>query len=223
MKIIFLDVDGVLNSEEYLRNSSKRKKLYGEICDENLLSLKKLVELTNAKIVVSSTWRIGCARSGRENFYGEQLFQELEKSLSNVGLEILDITPVINKPGVKRGDEIRQWLQTTKYDIESFVILDDDTDMCEYTSTNLVKTSNKTGLTDNDVLTAEEILNRNDTDLKLEIGKRILRIWDKVPELRFGQLIVNIFGEDPFYLTDKGSLQRLEQFESELNDRRTSD
>ena len=41
----------------------------------------------------------------------------------------------------------RQWLQTTKYDIESFVILDDDTDMCEYTSTNLVKTSNKTGLT----------------------------------------------------------------------------
>lgn len=217
MKIIFLDVDGVLNSEEDILKAGIGKGLYDEISDDKLKRLKKLVGSTNAKIVVSSTWRIGCARSGDKSFYGEKLFKSLEDKLASVGLEILDITPVINKPMIKRGDEIRQWLQTTKYDIESFVILDDDSDMCEFTGTNLVKTSNKVGLTDADILIAEEILNRNDIDLKAEISKRIARIWDKRPEWRFGQLIVNIFGTDPFYLTDKGSLQRLEQFECDMN------
>ena len=56
-KIIFLDIDGVLNSVEY----RKRIQCTGRVeMDPQLLSLlADLVNKTGAKLVISSTWRIG--------------------------------------------------------------------------------------------------------------------------------------------------------------------
>lgn len=136
MKVIFLDVDGVLNSEKDLLSTDGDS----EIFDRPLELLKRLVDSTKANIIISSSWRIGCAKSGKKSYYEEELFKILEKRLSDYQMKIFDITPVINKPNIKRGDEIREWLRNTKYRIESFVILDDENDMCEFTSTNLVQT-----------------------------------------------------------------------------------
>ena len=68
MKVIFLDVDGVLNSEDDLRvfrekNNITETILYAEVEDRPLKLLKELVEKSGAKIVVSSSWRRMAASS----------------------------------------------------------------------------------------------------------------------------------------------------------------
>ena len=97
MKVIFLDVDGVLNSEKDLLEAKGKSELF----DRPLTLLKELVESTKAKIVVSSTWRIGCSKSGRNSWYGEEIFKTLTDRLAEYQMEVYDITPVINKPGVQ--------------------------------------------------------------------------------------------------------------------------
>ena len=58
----------------------------------------------------------------------------------------MDCTPELF--GSCRGDEIRQWLTDNAYDynIENFVILDDEADMAEFTDKNLVQTDTNIGL-----------------------------------------------------------------------------
>lgn len=182
MKVIFLDVDGVLNSEKDLLEAKGKSELF----DRPLILLKELVESTKAKIVVSSTWRIGCSKSGRNSWYGEGIFKTLTDRLAEYQMEVYDITPVINKPGVQRGDEIRAWLENAKEEIDAFVILDDDADMCEFTGTNLVQTSMKTGLLEYHVEIAKSILNGENITHDVVIDA-VRKVWDKLPELRFGQ------------------------------------
>lgn len=212
MKVIFLDVDGVLNSEKDLLNADGDS----EIFDRPLELLKRLVDSTKANIVISSSWRIGCAKSGKKSYYEEELFKILEKRLSDYQMKIFDITPVINKPNIKRGDEIREWLRNTKYRIESFVILDDENDMCEFTSTNLVQTSMETGLTEDHILIAENILNPDTKPVQEKIISHLLKIWEKRPEWRFGQLIVNVLGVDPYYMKDENILNKIIECERKL-------
>jgi len=216
MKVIFLDVDGVLNSEDDLLGIQNDGTVNPgrEIFDRPLALLKSLVDATNAKIVISSSWRVGCAKCGRESFYGKELYETLKQRLGDYDMAAIDVTPVINKPMVKRGDEIRKWLNTTEYEIESFVILDDEADMCEYNSTNLVQTSMKTGLLEEHVEMAKTILNACDTTQD-EVLETIRRVWKKYPELRFGQLIVNAIGIDPFYVPDKGVIKGMRDFAKE--------
>lgn len=154
MKVIFLDVDGVLNSEYDYKLNNRKCILYAEVEDRPLALLKELVERTNAKVVISSSWRIGCERSGRRSAFGEELFKKLERRLHDYEIDIFDITPSLRG---QRGDEIRQWLQEHG-DVESFVILDDDSDMCEFTETNLVKTKYSHGLQKEHVNAAIQLL-----------------------------------------------------------------
>ena len=47
---------------------------------------------------------------------------------------------------------------------------------------------------------------------------RLATAWELVPDLRFGQLLFNIFvqikneGKDPFYLEDDSMIKRIEQY-----------
>lgn len=216
MKVIFLDVDGVLNSEDDLLNIQNEDMINPgrEIFDRPLALLKSLVDATNAKIVISSSWRVGCAKCGRESFYGKELYETLKQRLADYNMAAIDVTPVINKPMVKRGDEIRKWLNSTEYEIESFVILDDEADMCEYNSTNLVQTSMKTGLLEEHVEMAKAILNAVDITQN-DVIETVRRAWEKFPELRFAQLIVNVLGVDPFYITDKDVIKKMKAFAKE--------
>lgn len=40
------------------------------------------------------------------------------------------------------------------------------------------------------------------SELKREVIERLLKAWEKAPQLRLGQLITNCFDEDFFYLED---------------------
>lgn len=163
MKVIFLDVDGVLNSEDDLKiyreqNGITGCIMYAEVEDRPLKLLKEIIEKTSAKIVVSSSWRIGCERSGRESVFGKGLYEKLEKRLKDYEMEIYDITPSLGT-GTKRGDEIREWM--SKNETENFIILDDDSDMCEYVDTeHFIHTTYKHGLTEELKDRAIEILNK---------------------------------------------------------------
>lgn len=145
MNIIFLDIDGVLNSEEsivrfYEEAMSKGQPNYN--CDEifpkeYMNNLKELVEETDSKIVISSTWRM---------FYPDndkwfKLMSNLKEY--NLDTKVIDRTPYTSK---KRGDEIRMWLSEHP-EVSNFVIIDDDSDMCEFTETKLAKSSWKNGFT----------------------------------------------------------------------------
>ena len=62
MNIIFLDIDGVLNSHrkliEVYKKTHKPHSGYNYPFDEICLNnLKELVEKTNSKIVITSSWR----------------------------------------------------------------------------------------------------------------------------------------------------------------------
>lgn len=59
MKVIFLDVDGVLNSNDYIEYTSKNnvKGILEEIDPKKIDMLKQVLNITGAKIVVSSSWR----------------------------------------------------------------------------------------------------------------------------------------------------------------------
>ena len=111
MKVIFLDVDGVLNSDEYF-DKIRKKNIDGiesEVDVEKIKLLKQAVIQTGAKVVLSSSWR--------HTKNGEQLKELLAK------FEIYtDRTPYLQN---KRGIEIKQWLINNE-NIEDFVILDDE-------------------------------------------------------------------------------------------------
>jgi len=154
MKVVFLDVDGVLNSMQALIN--------GELSDEGFglqaLSRKLVYNLgtiilgSGAKVVLSSTWRDDWGNPN--NPYK----QTLEYYLKREGVFVHDITPHNSKR--IRGLEIMEWLNG-KTDIESFVILDDDFhDIMPYFKDNLVAVDSTLGLTTENVAQALEILNK---------------------------------------------------------------
>lgn len=122
MKIIFLDIDGVLNCVH------TKNKLNGIpfVDEDKILRLKKIIDATNAKIVLSSTWRFGMLfpdLPGRD----VNDFIALQQALREHQIEIMDCTPY-SLDGV-RGEEINQWLINTSENIENFIILDDSDDI----------------------------------------------------------------------------------------------
>lgn len=154
MKIIFCDIDGVLNSAESFKRRNKmvvEKLIYDNQVDwptEPMLSnLNNIIKATDAKIVISSTWR-----------FLHQL-ADLRGIFNRQGLkgEIIDKTPIIHM-SMCRGKEIDKWLKDCGKNIESFVILDDDRDM-EPHMDKLVHTTWKKGLTEEHANKATEILN----------------------------------------------------------------
>lgn len=138
-KVIFLDIDGVLNTPEYQKKQFKKwKKGTGKtrdefgylFCPEAVNNLEYLVHVTGAKVVVSSSWRI----KGLD--YLRQMFKH-----RNILVEIIDVTPELNS--VDRGVEIQEWLSNEE--IERYVILDDDTDFLPEQKRYFVNTPDKDG------------------------------------------------------------------------------
>lgn len=134
-KVIFLDIDGVLNSLE----TAKRDGGYG-IAKELHARLQDIRTRTNANIVISSAWRVGDGWKER---------------LEEAGLDteyVIGKTPRMGRPAGtgweynERGREIAAWLekhpQTGKY-----AIIDDDSDMLPEQMQNFFQTDNRVGLT----------------------------------------------------------------------------
>ena len=157
MKIIFLDVDGVLNC----RNSRSRCGSIIGVDRAKVERLAKIINETGAKVVLTSTWRNGLDDNlEATDKYGKYLI----KALRVYGeIEIFGKTEYINV--WDRGNEITEWLDRHK-DVESWVVLDDEV-FRDYSMTGvskrLVKTSwYKDGLTDEHVERAIELLNEKE-------------------------------------------------------------
>ena len=138
MNIIFLDVDGVLNSLIHLKELYwKDKRSYSGFnfpFDERCLNnLKRLVDETDSYLVITSCWRIN--ETGREI-----LINELKKY--NLDKRIIGYTDVLH---TTRGEEIKAYLSKLGMDV-NFIILDDDNDFMELEE-YLVQTSFNNGLT----------------------------------------------------------------------------
>ena len=149
MKVIFLDFDGVLNSEKYIKASNK----YGVVIDPSrMVLLKKIVDNTNAEIVLSTSWR---EHWDKNTANCNQTGIEINEIFGEYGLEIFDKTPKLN---LKREDEIKAWLFENK--VENFVVLDDAFLSSDFLEGHFIKTSNYfEGLDETDVEKAIEILN----------------------------------------------------------------
>lgn len=121
-KVIFLDIDGVLN---VIPQGFDR---YGGIFHQNFVdNLKWIIEETSADIVISSTWRL----MGFDELLNMWRYRDLPG-------RVIGITP--NRGiSVYRGEEICLWLSENK--VDRYVIIDDDDDMLEHQFPYFVKTS----------------------------------------------------------------------------------
>jgi hypothetical protein len=175
MKIIFLDIDGVLNHHIFYKKRYDEKQhektikkendkltkesevdfYAGMIDPESVIILNELIEETGAKIVISSTWRLG------------KDIETLQMILDKHGFigEIIDKTPR-GCGCCKRGNEIYEWISANtkilgaaSYEFKSYVILDDDSDMLLWQREHFINIDQHVGITPTNVYKAKRILN----------------------------------------------------------------
>lgn len=147
MKVIFLDFDGVLNSEgsflyeQRLRNGEWNNHELGRVnetlchvCTSNFQAI--LDRFPETKIVISSTWRI----SHDINW--------LKIKLASYGIDssnVIDVTPQLGNP---RAEEITEWLSGHPEVVHYLIIDDYDDDLSKvHGERRYVRTSWNTGLT----------------------------------------------------------------------------
>lgn len=130
-KVIFFDVDGVLNCMPY-NDRVKCKDAPASLNNENIKRLAEIQKLTDADLVICSTWR-QLDVPDDENVY--PMWKFLVSSLQEFGLKISDKTPDTKKG---RPADIKQWLDMQNEDMQ-FVILDDDYSKCDYDKYNIGK------------------------------------------------------------------------------------
>lgn len=157
VKVIFLDIDGVLNNSKHLTELMELlgRKQYFSIINQihetpfdyrSCKLLQELIKETEAEIVLSSTWRL--------NDNGIEIIEQY------AGISIRDTTPVLN---TIRGEEIKQYLDNHQ-EITEYIILDDDTDMLKEQMGHLVKVNNQIGFTITEYIQCRNILNNLEED-----------------------------------------------------------
>lgn len=156
MKIIFLDIDGVLT----------HYKCGNNLCQENINSLGKIIEATEAKIVITSSWR---------RFKFEETLAILSNTKETHEADFKFVDEIIGQTQrlfcfaledrdhhykLPRGCEIQRWLRENvhKFGITNYVIIDDDHDMLLEQYNHFVQTNDEIGLTDKNVDKAIRIL-----------------------------------------------------------------
>ena len=166
MKVIFLDIDGVLVTH----NSIRKHNHHEAFDDEAVKNLNHIIMVTGANLVITSTWRI----------YHD--IKELSDRLDFAGVNtstLIDYTPCLDKTPAEgfilyscqeRGIEIQAWLDRKDWivpmgnrrifgiELESFVIIDDEADMAHLLP-RLVNTDFDTGITTQCAVEAISILN----------------------------------------------------------------
>ena len=149
MKIIFLDFDGVLNSEKYIRSCGH----YGVIIDPSRMELlSQLVNSTDAEIVLSTSWR---EHWNSDKSKCDETGLLINEIFAEYGLSIYDKTPKLRSD---RESEIKMWLEQNE-DVTNFVVLDDAFLSADYLNGHFVKTSNYiNGLSEENINEAIEIL-----------------------------------------------------------------
>ncbi len=148
MKLIFLDVDGVLNGHEF--QPGAQSNLIRPDC---VARLNRILDATGAKLVISSAWRYMIHG-------GEMTPLGFEYMLRTHGLPAGCVVGFTAKDEaiLLRGDQIRGWIDRNGYDYDSWLVIDDLTVGMERVSHRQIVTDGTKGLQDDDVERAIEML-----------------------------------------------------------------
>ena len=168
-KVVFLDIDGVLNSN-FWNESHQREISDGTLIDESKVKmLCKLVKDTDAQIIMHSGWKY---------WFGSDL-QPLRKEAENLrallekeGLTIAGVTPdhateeirKSKKFSLVKAGEILAWLEQHG-DVDEWVVLDDLNLHNVKVARHQVRTDRRIGLTIEDVEKAKRILQDRSSEL----------------------------------------------------------
>eukprot|EP00483_Globobulimina_turgida_P010359 UN10379 len=152
VKILFLDVDGVLNGENLG---------YGGVDDSLLFLLKTIIDETHCKIVLSTTWRL--------NQTTRQLLLHFMKANADINVDDIIIGDTPTLKNTNRAVEIETFLESKQF--QSLYIVTqwcaiDDLNLYRYypilMRNHFVRTNYRTGMTSNDAYQVVKILNTQD-------------------------------------------------------------
>jgi hypothetical protein len=162
-KIIFLDFDGVLNTEHYqglLRYQGEPwQDEHGAFFDPNAVKqLRRIIDATGADIVIESSWK----------YLGLDAMKELWK-VRNLPGRVIDITPssvsdeyLLNNLDTTmlhcKGMEIASWLSEQAEDIR-YAIIDDEYVILDSQLSHFILTNPYEGITEEQTNRAISILN----------------------------------------------------------------
>lgn len=150
-KILFLDFDGVLNTEHYQGLLQYQGKLwqdeYGAFFDPNTVKqLKRIIDDTGADIVVESSWK----------YLGLDAMKEMWMARDLPG-KVIDITPSL--AGENKGVEIASWLTEQANQNIRYAIIDDEYVILDSQLPHFILTNPYEGITEEQANRAISILN----------------------------------------------------------------
>lgn len=169
MNYIFLDIDGVLNSQDYVLSHIDEDC---RIDKSKVKLLAKLVKKYDARIILSSSWRIRFEDNGEIsksnhsaavllktlfNQYNIDIFGKTKNGIGNNGKDIWYYDQG------QRAEEIREYINTNLTENDNYIIFDDE----DYGKTlkefgkHFIQTTWQKGLTEKSIKEAEYVLQKN--------------------------------------------------------------
>ena len=139
MNIIFLDIDGVIQSPRYCVAIDETGWL-SAFEPAAMHMVQRLALDAKAQIVISSSWRIGATDRQLKQLFRCCGFKQIATSFHGDWQ-----TKQINGFSSKRGHEIAEWLSRHP-EVERYVILDDDSDMLPEQAESFVHTDSHNGM-----------------------------------------------------------------------------
>jgi len=167
IKIIFLDIDGVLATPDSLKDNGD----WG-LVDRCQTELGKILDATGAKIVLTSSWRLHTLDDTRAHMMREGFwFCDDIIGVTIRAYHYLDRLQKVHL-SIPRGVEIKQWIDTHIHSDNGknfsrkklgvnyqYCIIDDESDMLLEHQHNFIQTNSESGLNWRDTIETIEILN----------------------------------------------------------------
>ena len=151
--IVFLDFDGVLNTEQYQArltvDGKPTKDMWGPLFDPHAVeNLRQILDEMDAQIVISSSWRYAHSLGSLRMMW----------EVRGLPGEICD-TLACGATYISRGEEIECWLERNNR--PDYVIIDDLDDFFPAQRDYYVETNPIVGITEADAQKAVEILRKS--------------------------------------------------------------
>lgn len=148
--VVFLDIDGVMNTPKFIRENRLRvgeyeffkDPFFNSIDEEKILLLNRLVENSKAEVVISSTWR----RKGAKEI------NHVFKAKGFIGI----ITHITTLREMDRGLQILEFVNL--HETTNYVVFDDEIFPIKnhITEKHIIEVDREKGLTDLDIEKALE-------------------------------------------------------------------
>ena len=161
-KILFLDIDGVLNPKWWI--CKKPSDRYGVLFEsDTVANLEKIIVETGADIVISSSWKLMGLSDMQNMWKDRKLPGKVIDITPNYMSEELLLNADMNDTDIDslyiRGVEIKGWLALRGAEVSNYVIIDDMDDILSEQQSHFIQTDPEIGITDFDAKTAILLLN----------------------------------------------------------------